>query len=281
MAVTKPAAPPSQRKTRTPPRLLEVLRTVEISPHMRRITLGGPAIAGFPADSAGTHIKVFFPRGEQTVPELPTLGPDGPIWPPKPRRPVTRTYSVRRFDAAAGALDIDFVLHGDAGPASSWAERAQPGDRIGIAGPGKPDPFLGPADYYVFAGDMSALPAIGGILESLPESVRGRAFIEIPDLGERQELRCRADIEITWLCREARGVSPLPAALRGMDWPEGEVFAWLAGETSAVLAMRQYLREERALPRSSMYAVPYWKATLDEEAYHEERHRIMDAMEED
>ena len=37
-------------------------------------------------------------------------------------RPVVRTYTPRRFDAAAGTLEVQFLLHGD-GPASAWAER--------------------------------------------------------------------------------------------------------------------------------------------------------------
>ncbi len=225
-------------KGRTPPRSLQVRRTELVTPHMRRITLAGDDMAGFPAGSDGAHIKVFLPRPGQDRPVLPNLGPKGPVWPPPDQRPITRTYTVRRFDAMAGELDIDFVLHDDAGPASGWAARAKPGDFIGIAGPGGPDRAVMDADWHLLAGDLSALPAIAATLESLPAAARGFAFIEVPDGRDEQPIETRADI-----------------------------------------AIRDYLRRERGLSRDAIYAVPYWKASLSEEGYHDERHRIMDSME--
>ncbi|WP_437786398.1 siderophore-interacting protein [Sorangium sp. So ce1097] len=271
---------PQKTVARTPPRLLEVLRATAISPRMRRITLGGEAIAGFPARSDGAHIKVFFPRGDQAAPELPTLGPEGPIWPPTPRRPITRTYSVRRYDARAGELDVDFVLHGDDGPASRWARRARPGDRLGIAGPGGPDPMLGPADFYLLAGDLSALPAIAALLENLPATARGHAVVAVPDAAEMLDIARPPHVALTWIPLDgAHAPGPrLEDAVRAMTWPEGRVFAWVAGESSSVVAIRDHLLDERGLGREAMYAVPYWKASQSEEAYHAERHRIMDGL---
>jgi NADPH-dependent ferric siderophore reductase len=270
---------PSKTSTRTPPRLLEVLRTTSISPRMRRITLGGEALVGFPAHCHGAPIKVFLPRGDQTVPELPTLGPQGPIWPPLPRRPITRAYSVRRYDAGSRELDVDFVLHGDTGPGSSWAIRAKPGDRIGVAGPGL-DPMLRYADWYLFAGDMTALPAMSALLETLPARARGQAFVAVPDAAEVQRLEFQAHVSLTWLHLDGKSAcSPqLEEAVRNVEWPEGRVFAWVAGESTSVLAIRSYLRSERGLQSSAMYATPYWKASLAEEVYHEERHRVMDEV---
>ncbi|HKO53158.1 MAG TPA: siderophore-interacting protein [Polyangiaceae bacterium] len=43
-------------------RLLEVVRTESLSPRMRRITLGGPELAGFVSLAPEDHVKVFFPR---------------------------------------------------------------------------------------------------------------------------------------------------------------------------------------------------------------------------
>jgi NADPH-dependent ferric siderophore reductase len=264
-------------KGRTPPRSLQVRRAELVTPHMRRITLAGDDMAGFPAGSDGAHIKVFLPRPGQDRPVLPKLGPKGPVWPPPEQRPITRTYTVRRFDATAGELDIDFVLHDDAGPASGWAARAKPGDFIGIAGPGGPDRAVMDADWHLLAGDLSALPAIAATLESLPAAARGFAFIEVPDGRDEQPIETRADIAIRWL--HSNGGTVLEGAVRGVPWPDGTVSATIAGESGAVVAIRDYLRRERGLGRDAIYAVPYWKASLSEEGYHDERHRIMDAME--
>ncbi|MGK3963016.1 siderophore-interacting protein [Sorangium sp. So ce118] len=279
--MSETATPTPAAAARTPPRLLEVLRATQISPHLRRITLGGEALAGFPAGAGGAHIKVFLPREGQESPELPSLGPDGPIWPPAPRRPITRTYSVRRYDARAGELDVDFVLHGDDGPASRWARRAAPGGRIGVAGPSGPAPMLGPADWYLLAGDLAALPAIGALLEALPATARGHAVVAVPDEADVQQLEHPPQVALTWLPLGGRHApSPeLEEAVRALTWPSGRVFAWVAGESDSVRAIRDHLRSERGLGRDAMYAVPYWRASRSEEVYHEERHRFMDELE--
>jgi NADPH-dependent ferric siderophore reductase len=266
---------------RTPPRSLEVRRTRSVTPHMRRITLGGGELIGFPNGSNGAHIKLFLPLPGQTRPVLPTLGADGPIWPPRDQRPITRTYTVRRYDPVAGELDIDFVLHGDSGPAARWAMRAEPSDVIGIAGPGGPDRVLKDADWYLLAGDMTAIPAIAAALETLPAEARGCALIEIPDAREEQRIETRSQVEVRWLHQngaEAGRNNLLADAVRGMTWPDGRISATIAGESTAVVAIRDHLRRERGLDRDAIYAVPYWKATLSEEGYHEERHEIMDRM---
>ncbi|XOZ34507.1 siderophore-interacting protein [Halomonadaceae bacterium KBTZ08] len=268
---------------KTPPRMLEVQWVHRLSPNLLRVALGGPDLEGFPANRNGAHIKVFLPQQGQSEPELPELGANGPVWPPRDRRPITRTYSVRRLDTEAGILEIDFVVHGDEGPASAWARRAAPGQRIGIAGPGGPDPLLGSADWYLLAGDITALPAISALLEECPASAQGQAIIEVPTADDCQELTCQADIAIHWLVRErpAGQDRQLIDAVEAIDWPAQRCFAWIAGENATVVHIRNLLRRSHGLQRQQMYAVPYWKASLSEERYHQERHHIMDTFDND
>lgn len=279
-ATSQTAAPVVKRQG---PRMLEVLRVTDITPHMRRITLGGAEIEGFPSGRNGSHIKVLLPREGQSKPVLPTLGPNGPVWPPADERPIVRTYTIRAFRADVGELDVDFVLHGDNGPASRWAIAAQPGDLVGIAGPGGRGPIPPEAKWYFFSGDASALPAISAHLELLPTDAQGAAFIEVDDASEQQSLVHPAGVKVVWLYRN--GTAPeqstlLIDAIRACEWPEGKVFFWIAGEASSVAAVRHYARVERGLERGQVEAVPYWKAGVGEEAYHDERHRVMDEDEE-
>ena len=51
-------------------RKLEVLRVVDLTPRMRRITVGGAQLAGFISLGSDDHVKLFFP---QTAEELATL----------------------------------------------------------------------------------------------------------------------------------------------------------------------------------------------------------------
>lgn len=266
-------------RARTQPRLLEVQASRRLSPNLQRITLGGAQLAGFPDRRAGAHIKLFLPQSHQAAPILPRLGPDGPIWPPADECPITRTYSVRAFDPAAGTLTVDFVRHGDNGPASAWARRARLGDRIGLAGPGGPDPMVEPADWTLFAGDLSALPAIAALLETLPDDARGHAIIEVPHHDDRLALIHPPGVTIDWLVDTGKH-SRLVETVTALQWPQtGRPFAWIAGENKAVIALRQYLRSECGLQRGALYTVPYWKNRANEETYHAERHDVMDAME--
>jgi len=259
---------------------LRVLRTEELSLHMRRIILGGPALAGFPADSEGAHIKLLLARPGQSVPVLPTLGPEGPVWPGPDVRPIARTYTVSTFDPDAGELGVDFVLHGDDGPASSWAARAKAGDAIGVAGPGGPRRFVPDAACFLLFGDPSALAAIAAVLSQLPAGARGHALIEVADSAHIVDIARPQGITMHWLIRGAAraGASTLLLeAARRLRWP-ASVSVTLAGESSQTVALRRYLLDERQVPADAMYAVPYWKDSHTEEAYHAERHRIMDSM---
>ena len=272
-----PSTPP-----RTPPRMLRVRRTQQLTPHMRRITLAGAALAGFPINSGGAHIKLLLPRDGQLEPVLPTLGPDGVIWPADDIRPIARTYTVGRYDAQTGELDVDFVLHGDDGPASSWALHAEPGAAIGLAGPGGPPRFVPDADYFLLLGDPSAFAVLAAVLAALPADAQGQILIEVPDNSEIQTLPHPPGMHLRWLSRDgapAGRSTLLLDQVRALDFPTTKLSVTLAGESTQVVTLREYLLKQRGVPRSAMYAVPYWKDAHTEEDYHAERHRIMDRFE--
>ena len=193
-------------------RVLRVLRTAAVTPHMRRITLGGDEIAGI---SRGPNIKLLIPPPGLAEPEWPMAGANGrAIWPAADKRPAVRTYSVRRFDPGAGELDVDFVLHGHGGPASRWASDAKPGDVLGIGGPG--GRTVADADWYLLAGDHTALPAISAILETLPAAARGHAIIEVPDAQEEQAITFDAEHHRRMAASQRRrGRTHDPVARRG------------------------------------------------------------------
>lgn len=263
---------------RTPPRMLEVDSVEYLTPHMRRIVFRSSALAGLDAWPAA-HVKLFFPRGAQREPVLPTLDASGrPVWPPPEQRPVTRTYSLRRYDPERRTLTVDFVLHDPSGPAAGWAARAEPGQRAGLAGPGGPRPLLRPAPWYLLGGDLSALPAMAALLESLPGDARGHAFIQVPSPLDMQVIRAPAAMRLTWLVADVHAPDKLGEMIRQLPFPPGDPFVWLAGENAQVVALRDFMRRDRAVPVARLYAVPYWKRSQSEEEYHAERHRVMDEL---
>jgi NADPH-dependent ferric siderophore reductase len=253
---TSPAARRVRHELRF--RLLEVLRVEQPNPHMRRITLGGPGLAGFVSAGFDDHVKLFFPNPGEAEPLLPSPGPNGPVYPEGPR-PAARDYTPRRFNDTE--LEIDFVLHGD-GPAATWAAQAAPGQRIGAGGPR--GSFIPPEGlgWYLLVGDETALPAIARRLAELPAGTRAVVLAEVADASAEQPLPSRAEVSLTWLHRN--GAAPgqpeaLVAALAGLRLPEGEGYAWVAAESAVARALRAVLLERHGLDKAAVKAAGYWK----------------------
>ncbi|MBK0868146.1 MAG: siderophore-interacting protein [Saccharopolyspora sp.] len=259
---------------RPPTRTLEVLRTADLTPSMRRITLGGDEIAGFRDEHTGPNIKVFVPQRGQRRPVLPVFDHDAGrhVWPEAHERPTMRTYTVRRYDEARGELDVDFVMHGEHGVASSWARGAAPGDYLGVQGPGGRTPRA--ADWYLLIGDETALPAISAIIEGLPLTASGEAFLEVSDSAEQQHIECPPNLNLNWLHRDgvpAGRSTKLGDAVRELDIPpQRDVSAWVSGESGVVRGIRRHLRRDRGLDAASVLAIGYWKAGMVETDYHDQ-----------
>lgn len=226
--------------SRPAPRTLQVIASQFVTPHMLRVTLGGAAISEFPTDQESAYIKLIFPL------------PDDP-------RGLMRTYTIRQ--QRSDAFDVDFVLHDDAGPASNWARDAKPGDSILIGGPGPKKLVDNSADWFLIAGDMTALPAISVNLEQLPADARGHAVIEVVDERDIQPLRHPAGIELHWLVNPHPGQNSelLVEHVRQLSWMAGRPSIWAACEFSSMRALRKHLREQREVARSDLYISSYWK----------------------
>jgi NADPH-dependent ferric siderophore reductase len=239
-------------------RELVVLRTERLTPTLIRLTLGGPGIEGFESHVPEEHVRLIFPDEDGQL-RLPEANGDVLRW-PRPF-PVSREYTVRRFDPDAGELDIDVAVH-RGGVASDWAESVEPGARVPVAGP--PGGFVVPRhhDRYLFAGDLTALPQIARYLEQLPSTAGGWAIVEVADAGEEIPLAAPPGFRVRWV---HRGELPpgagdgLARAVREVDLPrEGRTFVWVAGEADAVRPLRRWVKE-LGLPAGDVRICGYWK----------------------
>ncbi|WP_159499335.1 siderophore-interacting protein [Microbacterium sp. 18062] len=263
-------------------RQLEVLRIHDVTPGMRRVTLTGDQLGAFTSSTGfpmrefrspafDDDVRLFFPYPGESEPVLPVQGEHSTIY-PKDLRPINRVYTVRRYDPVARELDLDFVKHGT-GAATTWAYRAAPGDRLHIGGPAASRAFPAQADWLLVAGDDTALPAIGRLLDEAPGHLRAQVFIEIAEDAHRQTLRELPGVTVTWLPRHGAeaGTTPLLLdAVRGADWWEGTAFAWVAGEQAAVRDIRRHLVDDRGVAKEDIEFVGYWKRSevvaLEEDA---------------
>ncbi|MFB4312164.1 siderophore-interacting protein [Actinomadura sp. GTD37] len=237
-------------------RTLRVLRREQVTPNIVRLTLGGPELAGFHTYQADDHIKIIFPDADGAV-RLPAPTADMDLDWPKPS-PPSRRYTIRRYDADAGELDMDFVLH-PGGLASEWAAAAEPGEDAAVAGPPGAKAFPHNYDHYVFAVDATALPAAARWLEESPQDVSAQLVVETADAADHAyPLAPRAGAEVTWLVRDG-GRSPLAAAVRSLDLPAGRTFLFAAGETGAIKPLRSWARDLKAATGVDALFTGYWK----------------------
>lgn len=153
----------------------------------------------------------------------------------------------------------------------SWAQAAGPGDRLEAGGPGPAKLLPRGADWYLVAGDMTALPAIAVNLAALPDDAVGHAVIEVQTEDDRQDLRHPAGLEIHWLVNPEPGHHPelFEQAVRSAPWNTGHVYAWCAAEFESMRRARTYLRGERGLPPAQLYISSYWKQGLVEDEHRE------------
>jgi NADPH-dependent ferric siderophore reductase len=262
---TSVSAPPAERpgrnpgRRRPPPKRVEVVSVSELAPWLVSVRVAGEGLSGFDAAAPTSHIKIFLPVVGQDAPFLPDLGADGLVWPEGVQRPVVRTYTPRRYDPRDGALEVQFVLHGS-GPAATWAQRVRVGDQIGIAGPGGRF-SLDPADRrWWIAGDESALPAIGTLLDALPASATAEVHVEVAGALDQIPLDSRAETTVIWHPRrdqDAWGDELYRAAL-GADIDK-DTRVWVAGEAVAVRRIRKHFINERQVRLDALVTRGYWR----------------------
>jgi NADPH-dependent ferric siderophore reductase len=220
---------------------LEVTSALALTPTMRRIRCTAPGLA-----------DLSYRPGQDLMLAVPADGAS-----------FRRRYSIRAFDPAVPSVDIDVVLHGD-GPAAAWAASVQPGGRIEAIGPrGKVTVDID-ADWHLFAGDDSAVPASLAMAESLPDPDRALVVLEVdgPDDQQQASTADGREIVVHWLHRagaDPASATNLVAALETIDLPGGHGHAYLAGELGAVAAMRAALLG-RGLTPEQISAKPYWRA---------------------
>ncbi|MGW9230004.1 DUF2218 domain-containing protein [Pseudorhizobium sp. NPDC055634] len=246
-----------------PPNLQEarVISAEDVTPRMRRVKFTCDDIEPFVGGDM--HLRILVPPKGRT-PVWPGLQQNGRIaWPQGEDELVVRAYTIRRVDVERRELWIDFLQHpkpGVATPGADFARDAEPGQIVGLMGPGGGD--TPSAESILFVGDESALPAIARIAEEVPAGTRMQAIIEIADGAEEQPLPTSGSLDVRWLHRNdypagASGVL-VETARAVIDRMDAQTFVWVACEKDDVRAIRSVLKG-RGHDRKKMYAAWYWE----------------------
>lgn len=282
---------------------VRVAEREQLSPHFVRVTFASGELAHLGWDGPDQRIKLLFPVAGADAVALPPGDDWYAAWRalPHDRRSPMRTYTTRYADPGAQRLVVDFVAHGDTGPATRWVNRAAAGDELVVVAPdgstgedaGGHEWNPGTATTLLVAADESAVPAAVAILENLPDDARGAFFLEVPTTDDVLRVAMPDGIAVTWLPRDGAAHGELLgsavrawADARGSaaradialdesdaddiwDVPETPVdpglYAWLAGEAGVITALRRHLVREVGIDRKRVAFMGYWKQGRSEQ----------------
>ncbi|MFT4263805.1 MAG: siderophore-interacting protein [Nocardioides sp.] len=168
----------------------------------------------------------------------------------------SRYYTVRSY--GGGQLTLDVVVH-DVGLVTEWAQGDVTGQTVTITDPKGSFELPPEARWLLLVGDLTALPAMARIAETHPE-LPVRVWAEVPDeltaylsadtVGEAAE--------VTWVPGHGEH---LAALVEGIDWPDGDGYFWMAGESAQMRAIRKHLMRDRGLPSHAYDVMGYWRSS--------------------
>ncbi|MEU4447119.1 siderophore-interacting protein [Actinosynnema sp. NPDC050801] len=228
----------------------------DVSAHVRRVTFRADEFADFRVTGPDECFGLLMPPPGRplTMPSADRVNVRTAIRAlPAEDQPDLRWYTVRAHRPELGEIDVDFVLHGDAGPGTRWATRAAPGQSAGFRA-GNSGYRAPSAGTILLAADETALPALCAILESgVPADTR--IFAELPDESYRPDV----DAPVTWLYRG--GDTPGSHILRALTENPSPApdYAWVCGESTLATDIRRHLVKDRGVDRRSVTFSGYWK----------------------
>lgn len=218
---------------------LTVVETGQVTPQMRRVSVKVEGDEAF-EPKPGQDVVLLLPDAAGN------LG--------------RRHYTIRRFDAARQVADVDVVIHSESSPGARWARDAKPGETVQAFGPRGRNVIHPDADWRLFVGDETCIPAIFGMIETLPDGAKAHAIIEVADDGERQDLAGSATID--WISRGGAHAEPMSWALidrlAAYVPPEGRGHIYVLGETSTIRRQRQDLLA-RGFGKDQIFGEGYWR----------------------
>jgi len=248
-----------------------------LSPHLIRLTLKGEEVYKFADTTIGTNNKIFIPPAGIDVIHFPQYDVSQQQWiyPEARVAPAVRTYTHRGIDLEQQLLLIDFVAHGDEGPASAWAIHAPIGAILGIAMRTHKTELYPVAERYILVGDATAIPVISAILEDLPGAARAQVFLEVQSAADRIKIRTAAQVDYHWILNpkpeKASGLADHVIEELSNESGSFSQFAYVAAEYQTVQVLRKFFRKDLAWTKEELYAYSYWRRGMAEDRSAKER----------
>ena len=244
-----------------------ILRKKEfVTPHLIRVYLENNDVSFFEDTTLGGTCKLLFPPlGIRDIhyAEYDEMNKKW-VTPSDKFKPVSRTYTLRNIDAANNQVVIDIANHGLNGPGSRWANEAKIGDRIGVSMKSKKKDLAPKTDFILLAADLTGLPAISTIIESLSANTKGIVCVEVPTENDIHTIETKANLEFKWIINpEVGNGTALHTLVKKQNLPkrkEGKRFAYIAGESKSVKEIKSFFKDDLEWKKDEFYCTSHWKA---------------------
>lgn len=189
-----------------------------------------------------------------------------------------RNYSIRRRGPAPQQLTFDFVLH-QRGLASDWVRRARVGERVRLDHARSWYRPESATHWQLLIADLSGLPALGRILDELPEGAAATVIVEVAHDADLDYLHNRGDVSLVTTVGTGNGQAPsrLSELVRGHRHPDGRGYCWFAGEALATREVRKHLRRDHGWNADQYDVIGYWR--LDSETWDQRYEAVSEEME--
>ena len=244
-----------------------ILRKKEfVTPHLIRVYLENNDVSFFEDTTLGGTCKLLFPPlGIRDI-HYAEYDETNKKWvsPSDKFKPVSRTYTLRNIDVENNQVVIDIANHGLNGPGSRWANEAKIGDRIGVSMKSKKKDLAPKTDFILLAADLTGLPAISTIIESLPANTKGIVCVEVPTENDIHTIETKANLEFKWIINpEVGNGTALHTLVKKQNLPkrkEGKRFAYIAGESKSVKEIKSFFKDDLEWKKDEFYCTSHWKA---------------------
>lgn len=243
-------------------RKLKVTHIEQLSPVFKKVTFFSEDLKDFITSSPDDHVKAFFPDPDTKNYIVPSLGEKGLEWDTSGPEPIMRDYTPLNYNPTKNTLDFIFFLR-HRGPAAQWAQTAQEGSELYIAGPRGSFVVSYVFDWYLFITDESGLPSLSRRLQEMPKNSKGLILAEISSKENsfKVDQAKPTNMTLQWIERGNLAPGHYEAFIKALEdfRPKGKGFVWIKTESLAAMKIKNFIVKQKLTKPDWIKTSGYWK----------------------